>query len=401
MLAIAHNGKTLREATHLKMDIVELSKKLIAVPGYVELPEKESRVARVLHEEMLRMGLSATLQDIGEGRYNVICRYKGAVGGKKVVLCTHLDTVPGYEMQDAFVPTVKDGFLYGRGAVDVRGILAVMTQVMQRLEAERPAACGDVEFWAVADEESGSAGMRYAVQQGSTAQLAIVGEPTELMMGTAHKGVAWLGVDFEGKSAHGSMPQQGHNAIYDAGIFITRLQERLIPQLSERTHSVLGCSTLNVGVIEGGSRATVVPSGCYLQMDRRLLPGESAESAADELREQLAELARVRSGLSAEVSIIRGGSDMPFPPLEPIANKSIVDRLCSAATAATGLQTETTGLSYWTDGALSASILGIPTVVFGPGSIKQAHSANEFVEIAQLHKAAEAYYQMVVAFCEM
>lgn len=376
--------------------VLELSKQLICIPGYAELPEKETKVAMALHEEMMRLRLTATLEDFG-GRYNVRCSYKGDPKGKKVVLCTHLDTVPQYEMKDAFSPVVKDGRLYGRGSVDVRDILAAMTMVMVRLEQERPAGVGDVTFLAVADEESGSAGMRYAVRQGIQSNLVIVGEPTELALGIAHKGVAWLELEFQGKAAHGSVPDDGHNAVYDAVRAISRIEQQLLPVIRQREHPVLGTGTLNVGRVDGGTRPTIVPDHCIVQIDRRLLPGESAESAVEELKAVLQQLKQEDPAVLAKINVLLGSNDKPFPPLAPLNDEVLLSALCDAVSSVTAEPASKKGLSYWTDGALSSHLAGIPTVVLGPGSIVQAHSNHEYVEIAQLEQAEKIYYQMILA----
>ena len=139
----------------MNKELVELTKRFIAVPGYSELAEKETKMAETLYKELRSMGLPAQLLDY-DGRYNVVCEYEGEQIGPTVVLCTHLDTVPPYEMQNPFEGKVENGRLYGRGAVDVRGILAAMSLVMKRLFEEKTEICGKVRFLAVSDEESGS-----------------------------------------------------------------------------------------------------------------------------------------------------------------------------------------------------------------------------------------------------
>lgn len=382
----------------LNKELIDLAQKLIAVPGYVELPEKETKVAEVLQKELCAMGVPSRLVDY-DGRYNVSCEYVGDMPGPTVVLCTHLDTVPPYEMEDAFKGCVRDGKLYGRGAVDVRDILAAMAMVMKRLFIEKPQICGRIKFLAVCDEESGSYGMRQEIKHGYDADLTIVGEPTNLKLGVAHKGVAWLEVDFAGKSAHGSVPEKGHNAIYDAGLLIEQIQSRLIPQLQSHVHPILGTASINVGKIQGGTRPTIVPECCSIQIDRRLIPGETAEKALGQIDEILKGLEQTHPGMDWRSRVILGDKEAPFPPLDSSGYKELLDDMCAAIRKVTGIRAECIGLPFWTDAALPGAFTDTPAVVFGPGNIEQAHSNDEFVEIKQLEQAAEIYYEMALAVC--
>lgn len=382
----------------LKKELINLAQRLIAVPGYAELPEKETKVAEVLCRELCDMGVPARINDHG-GRYNVECEYIGSMPGPAVVLCTHLDTVPPYEMKDAFKGSIRDGKLYGRGAVDVRDILAAMSMVMKRLYIEKPAIHGKIKFLAVADEESGSYGMRQEIADGYDADLTIVGEPTNLKLGIAHKGVAWMEVEFRGRSAHGSVPEKGHNAIYDAGVLIEQIQSRLMPELQRNIHPILGPASINVGKIQGGTRPTIVPEYCGIQIDRRLIPGETAEKALEQIDEILRELAQTYPEMDWSSRIILGDREKPFPPLDSSAYEKVISDMCAAIGKVTGQRAECVGLPFWTDAALPGAFTIKPAVVLGPGDISQAHSNDEFVDIQQLEQAAEIYYEMALAMC--
>ena len=376
-------------------EIVELAKRLIAVPGYSELPEKEKKTAEALYKELCLLKLPVKLLDYN-GRYNVSCEYIGKLPGPIVVLCTHLDTVPPYGMENPFEGRVENGKLYGRGSVDVRGILASMTMVMKRLFEEQTEICGKVRFLAVSDEESGSYGMRKEMEKGYDADVTIVGEPTDLKLGTAHKGVAWIQVDFKGKTAHGSVPEEGHNAIYDANIFVQHIIKDLIPNLKKREqHTLLGTASVNVGLIEGGTRPTIVPESCRIQIDRRLIPGEDTAQA---LREMTEEAEKVNGGEAAfEVKVILGEREHPFPPLDSSSHRPVIKCLSQIISDITGDQQEEIGLPFWTDAALPGYYTGKAAVVIGPGNIAQAHSDNEYVDVHQLEQSAEVYYSMVKA----
>lgn len=380
--------------------IVKLAEELIRIPGYAELPEKEIHTARYLWGQLSGAGLDARTVNIGEGRVNVECTLKGTGGGKNLLLCTHLDTVPAYEMPDAFIPRTKDGKLYGRGAVDVKGILAAMAFAMKRVKEERRILRGTVLFLGVADEESGSLGMRAAMDSCAREyDVAVIGEATDLKLGIAHKGVAWIEVAFRGVSTHGSTPEAGVNAVYHASALLEKVRKELIPLLDKRQHPFLGRSTINPGYISGGTRPTIVPDRCVIQFDRRLLPGEDSGQAVKEIRGLLEQVKESMPELDYEIRILLGDEEKPFPPMSTEKDSEAVLTLAGSVEKVTGEAAETIGLPFWTDGALFSHKLGRPVVVFGPGSIKQAHSDCEYVDISQLEMSSEVYYQMILDVC--
>ena len=382
----------------MDQELLELAGRLIAVPGYTELPEKETKVAETLCAALREMGLPAQLRDY-DGRYNVVCTVQSGRSGPHMVLCTHLDTVPPYEMEEPFHARVKDGRLYGRGAVDVRGTLAAMSVALRRIAQQKQTLCGAVSLLAVSDEESGSFGMRQEVARGFVGDVTVVGEPTELKLGVAHKGVCWHKVEFFGKSAHGSVPESGHSSILDAVEFIRLIETQLEPELKRRAHPLLSHATVNIGKITGGTRPTIVPERCELQIDRRLVPGESAESTGAEFQALLETLRLRTQGFHAEQKVLLGGADKPFPPLDSSAETELIERLRRAGTPVLGKELECVGFPFWTDAALAAYGTGKPAFVCGPGSIVQAHANDEYVELRQLEQAAELYYHMALAVC--
>lgn len=382
----------------MDQELLALAGRLIAVPGYTELPEKETRVAETLCAALQEMGLPAQLRDY-DGRYNVACTVQSGRPGPHVVLCTHLDTVPPYEMEEPFHARVKDGRLYGRGAVDVRGTLAAMSVALRRIAQQKHTFLGAVSLLAVSDEESGSFGMRQEVAHGFVGDVTIVGEPTELKLGIAHKGVCWHAVEFFGKSAHGSVPENGHSSILDAVDFIQLIETQLQPKLRRCAHPLLSHATVNIGKITGGTRPTIVPEHCELQIDRRLVPGESAESTRAEFHALLQMLQSQKLGFNAEQKILLGGADKPFPPLDSSGETELIAHLRRAGIPVLGKELECVGLPFWTDAALAAYGTGKPAFVCGPGSIVQAHANDEYVELRQLEQAAELYYRMALAVC--
>jgi acetylornithine deacetylase/succinyl-diaminopimelate desuccinylase len=384
----------------MNKELIEIAESLIKIPGYIELEQKETEVAVYLNNILKGYGLASELLPVSGDRYNVCCRYGKGNGGKTLLLCTHLDTVPGYGMENAFAPYIRDGRLYGRGAVDVKGILAAMTSAMKRLAQEKKELNGQAVLLGVADEESGSAGMREAMRTELTkADIAVIGEPSNLELGIAHKGVMWVEVCFYGKSTHGGTPELGKNAIYYASSFIERVKTRLIPALDGRTNELVGRSTINIGTIDGGTRPTIVPDQCVIKFDRRFIPGESFQETAGELKAMLEELSGGGEYFRYDMNIILGNEDGIFPVLNTDRNDNFVKLIRQSVETVLKREIKEVGLPFWTDAALFQYYTDKPAVVLGPGSIEQAHSNHEYVEIDDLEKASDIYYQMIVDFC--
>jgi acetylornithine deacetylase/succinyl-diaminopimelate desuccinylase family protein len=328
----------------------------------------------------------------------VIARIPGSGYGPSLLMNGHTDTVPPYGMVSAFSPYVKDGKIYGRGSVDMKGALAAMMAVMVAFQQTGIRLSGDLIFAATVGEETYSPGAHALISQGQIADYAIVGEPTGMRIGTAHKGVAWYEAVFEGISVHGSVPDQGINAIYRASQWIEHIQRHYIPQLRTRTDPLLGSPTLNIGTIEGGTRPVIVPNLCTVRFERRLIPGETAESALVELRQTLMDVQLVYPDFRGNIRIMENFHGVPHGPLYTHPNSLIVSALKEAYAAQFHQQAEPVGLQFWTDGAL-LNLSGAAAVVCGPGNIEQAHSDHEYIEQEQLHQAFRMYARAAYALC--
>jgi succinyl-diaminopimelate desuccinylase len=363
--------------------IVAEAARLIGIEGHQEHPGEERAVADYLADRLRKCGATVESQPVGAGdRVNVIARLRGSRPGPVLMLNAHLDTVPPYGMTlDAHV---RDGCLVGRGAADMKGALAAMIAVADRIAAAGDFA-GELMITGVAGEENGSPGMRALVAAGIRADFAIVGEPTMMKVGRAHKGAMWARATFRGVATHGSVPQNGVNAVYHAARFVTAVETELAPALAGRTHPLLGPATVNVGVISGGDRPPMVPAHCVVELDRRWLPGEEHGEVLAGIR-SVAERLPV-ADLDTTVEEMAGTSDFVHAPLDCPADNPHLRLLCEVAGG------EPVGLQFWTDGALLAAH-GTPAVVCGPGGIAQAHSLDEWVAVDQLQKAAEVYFAM-------
>ena len=382
--------------------VLALAGRLIRAEGHQDLPVHERAVADLLVEELAGRlpgdRSEVSLQELDGGRANVTAIVRGVRPGPTLMLNAHLDTVPGYGMPDAYRPVVRDGRLYGRGAVDMKAALAAMVTCLQVLAAPDVAFAGELVLTAVAGEESGSAGMQALAAARTRADFAIVGEPTSLRVARAHKGAMWIEAEFEGVATHGSVPHEGVNAAYHAARFITAVEEQLVPRLEQRRHPVLGNATVSVGVVRGGDRPPMVPARCSVQLDRRWLPGERHEEVLDEVRGVMGGLARADPRVRAVVREMAGTSDFVHAPLECPADHPGLVLLSEVVGERLPGAGDPVGVDFWTDGALLAAGTGTPTVVCGPGDIAQAHSLDEWVDLDQVRAATDVYVDFAARY---
>ncbi len=269
----------------------KLLRELIALPSVnpAFLPARhphagEQRVAEFLAATAAQAGLDVEFQPVAGGRSNLLARLSPrGQARQRVLLAPHLDTVNAAEEQ--FTPAQRNGRLFGRGACDTKGPAAAMLAALCELARGGPRpADTEITFAGLVDEEHGQAGSRALVASGLRADLAIVGEPTRLEVVTAHKGTLWLELETRGKSAHGSCPELGRNAVHAMARIVDLLQTAYAAQLRRRRHRLLGCGTVSVGAICGGTQANIVPDRCTILIDRRTLPGETEAGVRREIK---------------------------------------------------------------------------------------------------------------------
>jgi acetylornithine deacetylase/succinyl-diaminopimelate desuccinylase-like protein len=309
----------------------------------------------------IRSNLIATLSPTGRRRL-------------RVLLAPHLDTVPA-SADEQYQPRLAGPRIYGRGACDTKGSVAAMLAALCQLakDGPRPAET-EIVFAGVVDEENYQAGSRALAASGCKADLAIVGEPTRLRIVTAHKGTLWLGLATRGKSAHGSRPDLGRNAVHEMARVVCLLESDYARSLLRRRHPLLGHATVNVGVIAGGTQPNIVPAACRIKLDRRTLPGETEQSVRSELKALFQ-----RRNLRVKIDNQKG---VPCWPMETDRRLPLVRQFFRAIG-----QKEAAGADYFCDASVLARA-GIASVVFGPGDIAQAHTADEWIARKSLEAAA-------------
>jgi succinyl-diaminopimelate desuccinylase len=359
----------------------KLLRELIALPSVnpAFLPPNdpragEKRVADFLEQAARRVGLEIEAQEVFPNRANLLIRLRPS--GKvrqRIVLAPHMDTV-GVASDRQFKPVSANGRLSGRGACDTKGSVAVMFSALLELAAARQQlASTEIVFAALVDEESGQAGSRFLARSGFKADLAIVGEPTNLRIVTAHKGDLWLQLETRGKAAHGARPELGRNAVHAMAKIVDLLETDYARQLRRNRHPLLRHATINVGTISGGRQPNIVPDQCLIRIDRRTIPGENDAAVKREI------LAFIRRhGLLATMTDTK--NDEPAPPMETNPRLPLVRQLLHCAR-----QKKAAGVDFFSDAGVLAGA-GIPSVLFGPGDIAQAHTADEWVARDQLEQ---------------
>ncbi len=382
---------------------LQLLKDLVAIPSVnamgrdVSGPEFfETRVTKYLVGYLRDLGVPFEQIEIAGGRSNVIARLESPSVSRTVLLDAHQDTVPVDGMTiPPFDPVERGGRVYGRGSCDVKGGLAAMLWAFTRLVKERPSNLPNVVLSLTCDEEFTSIGINHLTESWSRLtpsyrlcpvrpDAAIVAEPTSLDVVVAHRGATRWKLWTAGRACHSSRPTEGINAIYRMASVVRCLEEyaNWLPD-SRPAHPLCGSATLSVGRIEGGSSVNIVPDRCGVEIDRRVIPGEDRSAVIKEVDTFL------RQRLDFEFT-----HDTPYcvsPPLSDRINAELAQELMRCISTVMGPR-RIVGVPYGTH-ASRFEIAGVPSVVFGPGDIAQAHTKEEWIEVSQVDQAAEIYFQ--------
>lgn len=345
----------------------------------------EAGVASCVRDFFTPLGLEMVEQEVWPGRNNLIVKLPGQTSGR-VVLEAHMDTASINGMTiPPFEPEIRDGLMYGRGSCDTKAGLAAMMDAVATLAEQKVRPPCEVWLCAAVDEEFSFRGVLKLCED-IRADAAIVAEPTELRLVIASKGVLRWRVHTRGRAAHSSKPHLGVNAIENMSRLILALagHDR---GLAGRPHPLLGAGTSNVGVIQGGVQVNFVPDSCTIEIDRRLLPGEDA--------------ATTHAGYGQFFESLNLDAWQEPPMLADEALDTAPTEAVVAAAARSleslGLNGEVAGVPYGSDASKLARA-GIPGIIFGPGSIDQAHAAVEWVDCAQVEQAAAFYKHFLVNF---
>lgn len=351
----------------------------------------EAELANYVEAFFKGLGVRTWRQEAFPGRENVIACIPGARSDRRVILEAHMDTASITGMTiPPFEPTIDNGRMYGRGSCDTKAGLAAMMHAVADLQQSGTRPPCEIWLAAVVDEEFSFRGVvKLCEDIGGAA--AIVAEPTDLRAVIASKGVLRWRMISSGVAAHSSKTHLGVNAIHHMARVLLAL-ERDQQRLARTSHPLLGSATCNVGRIEGGVQVNFVPDRCMIEIDRRMLPHETASTVLKEYQALLDEIARTDPTFAVvmeEPMLVDGALDT--------SPQSDVARVSSQVLAEMGLNAEPAGVPFGSDASkLAAS--GVPSIVFGPGSIDQAHAAVEYVDLGQVEQAREFYRRFISRF---
>jgi len=323
------------------------------------------------------------------GRFNAVAVARGSGGGRTLMLNSHMDTVGVAGMETPFAGRRTEGRLLGRGAMDTKGALAAF---MCATVAARDARLrGDVILTAVVDEEYASVGTEAIVKKWK-ADAAIVGEPTGLEIVTDHKGFVWFDIETTGIAAHGSLPAVGVDAIAMMGHVLVGIQDIATRLARGGRHATLGPGSIHASLINGGQELSSYPASCRLSIERRTIPGETADTAEHELRDLLRQISARDPGFKASLK-----PGLARPSLETPRNAGIAQVLARRTAAATGHPAVFAGMGGWMDSALIAAA-GIPAVIFGPKG-EGLHGITEWVDLASVAACRAIVTATIEEFC--
>jgi acetylornithine deacetylase/succinyl-diaminopimelate desuccinylase family protein len=350
------------------MTVTDLLRELIRIPsvnpdgdpGTTRTGEKEC--AQFIADFLGSCGAETELDDVLPGRPNVVGRFPANRKAKpRLLLAPHTDTVNVAGMViEPFSGELRDGRIWGRGASDTKGSIAAMLIALRECRDILPHLSHEIWFAGFMGEEAGQEGVK-ALSAKERFDFAIVGEPTGLQTVNTHKGSVWLTLQARGRAAHASRPEIGENAIEKMLEALVGLRSEVLTAFASQRDEVLGRLTFNIGTIQGGAKINIVPDLCEVRVDIRTLPGQDLTPLLDSLAERFhgLEVARRVSG------------PLKTDPTHPFIS---VLESCGA---------RCTGAPWFCDAALLAAA-GTPAVALGPGSIAQAHTADEWISLADL-----------------
>ena len=374
--------------------VIRLLRDLIAIdsvnPSLAPGGAGEAGVAGRIAAELRAAGIDVELTDAAPGRPNVVGVVEGRAPGRTLMFCGHTDTVGVDGMSAPFDPVERDGRLYGRGSQDMKSGVAAMVDAAAGVARRGGLPAGRLIVAAVADEEHASAGADLLVAR-HRADGAVVTEPTDLRVATAHKGFEWVEVETRGRAAHGSRPADGRDAIVHMGRVLGRLEALDAALQAGRRHPLLGSASLHASTIHGGQAHSIYPDRCLLRFERRTLVGEPADAGVTEVRAALGALGRDDAEFDASARQL-----MTRPPHE-IADDHPVCRTLTEALHGRGLDAAPTGMSFWTDAAILGRG-GTPAVLFGPAGAG-LHGREEYVRIDSVQVCRDVLADLVRAFC--
>lgn len=379
-----------------KEQLLEILSDLIRVPSE-NPPGDESKISQVAIKWLKKFGFFIETHSAKKKRINIIATKTWDKRGRTLIWSGHMDVVPAGDIglwhNAPYEPRVIKNRIYGRGSTDMKGGIAAAIEAVATLIKAGITPKGRLTFLLSADEETSAVfGTDYLTAKGilntKSGDAAIVGEPTELDVLIAEKGYVWIRISTTGKPAHGSRPELGINAIEKMSKIITKLSAIKLKGI----HPILGSPTINIGTIDGGTKINVVPDRCSITIDRRTIPQEVDTEVVKKFETAIEELKKIDEDLNATVEIYDRAD-----PSEISKDEEIVRLALESIREVTG-KSNIGGLSGASDARFLINRCRIPTIICGPGSLKQAHVANEYVDVNQLTNASYIYALIIAEF---
>jgi len=353
----------------------------------VNPPGGERECAEVIYNKLAGLGLEVDYVEKESGRTNVVARLRGTRGKPVLLYNGHMDVVPpgnGWN-RDPFGGEIIGGKLYGRGAADMKSGIASMVAAVEAIVKSGSKLGGDLVLTAVADEETGSLrGTRHLIEEGLKADMAVVSEPTDLRVEIANKGILWAEITTRGRGSHASRPHLGVNAIDKMHAIIEAIHNIRLEGWNELFD--VPPPVLSVTTIQGGTKINVIPDLCKIEVDRRLLPGESPEAALSQIKAAIEGVKMRDPQIETEVKVLD-----EWPPMQVSPEEPIVKSLVGVVEKLTGERPKLFGKAAGTDASWLVRDAGIPTVLFGPGDPRLSHTPDENVSLDKVAEAAKVF----------
>jgi succinyl-diaminopimelate desuccinylase len=368
-------------------DVVRFCQDLIRIRS-VNPPGDELPAAQYVASTLKKAGLDVELVSHSSTRASVLARLRSVRKKPGLILNGHLDTVPigsGKWTHDPFQADVAEDRIWGRGAADMKGGLAILMAAAKALSEARISLQGDLIIAATAGEETDSLGATAIAARPDLGpvQAVVIPEPSYNDLYIAEKGALWLELSTQGKTAHGSMPELGQNAIMMMVALINELKKLTIPF---EEHPLLGGFSQSVNTITGGLKTNVVPDQCVVTVDMRTVPGQDHRAIVRQIEDLIAGLSRRVPGFKASVSVINDRI-----PIETSSEEPVVQNFADVVADVTGHRPVPKGVRYYTDAVAFVPVFKTPMIICGPGDARLAHQPDENVEVSKLIEAAKIY----------
>ena len=368
-------------------EVVKFCQELVRIKS-VNPPGDELQAAEYVASVLKKLGLEVELIKHSPTRASVLARLKSSRKKPGLLYNGHLDTVPvGAEewIHEPFRADVAEGKIWGRGTADMKGGLAVIMVAAKALAEARVPLQGDLIIAATAGEEADSLGATALAARPDLGpvQAVVIPEPSYNDIFVAEKGAFWIEITTQGKTAHGSMPEMGRNAVMMMVTLINELGKMSFPY---KEHPLLGGFSQSINTIAGGVKTNVVPDYCAVTVDMRTVPGQDHRAILRQVEDLIADLSRRLPDFKALVKVTNDRAPVETSPEEP-AVQSFADVVAEVA----GERPVPKGVRYYTDAVAFVPVLRAPMIICGPGDAKLAHQPNEHVEISKLVQAAKIY----------